>query len=175
MDLTREHLTKALKIAAVAHSGQTDANGEQYIGHVLRVIGQLKPLRAKVIAALHDVLEDSSITIEDLREQFPECVTSEVERLTHKPGQPRREYIRQVGDSIWATLVKLADLEDNTDPRRYPDPVSERAYTYRRLRLEEKERLLQHMGWKSLDQGNKLLLELTSQCGTEGCSYTNRE
>ena len=112
-------IEKALQIAARAHEGQKDKDGQPYILHPLRVMNAVEDEPAKVVAVLHDVIEDTSVTAEDLRrEGFDEAVLAAVECLTHRKGEPYADYVvRCKGDEI-ARRVKLADLEDNARPSR---------------------------------------------------------
>ncbi len=112
-------LEKALQIAARAHEGQKDKNGQPYIFHPLRVMNAVEDEPAKIVAVLHDVIEDTSVTAEELRrEGFDEAVLTAVECLTHGKGEPYADYVvRCKGDAI-ARRVKLADLEDNSRPSR---------------------------------------------------------
>ena len=112
-------IEKALQIAAGAHEGQKDKDGQPYILHPLRVMNAVEDEPAKVVAVLHDVIEDTSVTAEDLRrEGFDEAVLAAVECLTHRKGEPYADYVvRCKGDEI-ARRVKLADLEDNARPSR---------------------------------------------------------
>ncbi len=112
-------IEKALQIAARAHEGQQDKHGQPYILHPLRVMNAVDDETAKVVAVLHDVVEDTSVTAEDLRrEGFDEAVLAAVECLTHRHGETYADYVvRCKADSI-ARRVKLADLEDNSRPSR---------------------------------------------------------
>ena len=112
-------IEKALQIAARAHEGQKDKDGQPYILHPLRVMSAVEGEPAKVVAVLHDVIEDTAITAEDLRrEGFGEAVLVALTCLTHRKGEPYADYVvRCKGDEI-ARRVKLADLEDNARPSR---------------------------------------------------------
>src|SRR4051794_16652162 len=117
--VTMATIEKALQIAARAHEGQEDKDGRPYILHPLRVMGAVEGETAQVVAVLHDVVEDTAITVDDLRrEGFGEEVLSAVACLTHRKGEPYADYVvRCRGDEI-ARRVKLADLEDNARPSR---------------------------------------------------------
>jgi (p)ppGpp synthase/HD superfamily hydrolase len=108
-----------LQIAARAHEGQQDKDDQPYILHPLRVMNSVEGEEARIVAVLHDVIEDTSVTNENLRrEGFAESVLAAVECLTHRKGEPCAEYVvRCKGDGI-ARQVKLADLEDNARPSR---------------------------------------------------------
>jgi hypothetical protein len=104
-----------LQIAAKAHEGQRDKEGQPYILHPLRVMMAVEGEEAKVVAVLHDVVEDTSVTLDDLRQAgFTERVLAAVACVTHRKNEPYADYVvRCKGDDI-ARRVKLADLQDNT-------------------------------------------------------------
>ena len=112
-------IEKALQIAARAHEGQKDKDGQPYILHPLRVMNAVEGEPAKIVAVLHDVIEDTSVTPEDLRrEGFDEVVLAALDCVTHRKGEPYADYVvRCKGDRI-GRRVKLADLEDNSRPSR---------------------------------------------------------
>jgi (p)ppGpp synthase/HD superfamily hydrolase len=112
-------IEKALQIAARAHEGQQDKDGQPYILHPLRVMGAVEGGPAKIVAVLHDVIEDTAIIIEDLRrEGFDEEILAAVACLTHHEGEPYAEYVVRCKQNEIARRVKLADLEDNSRPSR---------------------------------------------------------
>jgi (p)ppGpp synthase/HD superfamily hydrolase len=119
-------LSEAIALAAVAHSGQTDKSGQPYITHPIRVMMRCHPhgLHAQMAAVLHDVVEDTWVTLDLLRTMgFSAEVVAAVDALTRRKGEESYpEYIRRCSRDRLATLVKLADLEDNSDPaRRFGD------------------------------------------------------
>jgi hypothetical protein len=107
-------IEKALQIAAGAHEGQKDKDGQPYILHPLRVMKGVEGEAEKVVAILHDVIEDTSVTTEDLRRDgFDEIVLAALDCVTHREGEHYADYVvRCKGDRI-GRRVKLADLEDN--------------------------------------------------------------
>jgi len=114
-------LQRAIEIAKAAHAGQTDKAGRPYIDHPLRVMERLaqEDLPGRIVAVLHDVLEDTETTLEALRsEGFPEAIRSALECLTHRTHEPRSEYWSRVGANPLARRVKLADIADNSDEAR---------------------------------------------------------
>lgn len=116
-------LKKADKIAESAHAGQTDKAGEPYINHPRTVAKELNDWEEKIVALLHDVVEDSHWTVEALRaEGFPPVICRAVDRITKKPGQPYGEYLEAVRQDRLARNVKLMDLSHNMDLRRIPNP-----------------------------------------------------
>ena len=129
---------RAIEIAAEAHRGQADKAGEPYILHPLRVMLRVRGETERIVAILHDVVEDGgpAWTLERLRaEGFAADVVEAVDRLTKRDGEPYDMLIeRAAGDPI-AQRVKLADLEDNISLTRTADPSQkdrQRAERYRR-------------------------------------------
>ncbi|MCB0987832.1 MAG: hypothetical protein KDB09_08680 [Acidimicrobiales bacterium] len=109
----------AVRIAREAHSGQADKAGQPYIGHVLRVMGRVDTDVEKMAAALHDVIEDTDATPESLLDLgVPEEVVDAVLALTKRAGETYSDFVDRVGAHPIARQVKIADLADNSDPRR---------------------------------------------------------
>lgn len=109
----------ALSIAKKAHKGQYDKAGVDYIEHPLFVASLVDTQEEKAVALLHDVLEDSPYTAEELiLAGLPETVVSAVQILTKKKGQDYQQYLELVKSSPIARRVKLADLKHNSDLSR---------------------------------------------------------
>jgi (p)ppGpp synthase/HD superfamily hydrolase len=113
------NLDKALQIAVQAHAGQQDKEGRPYITHQLRLMAAMADDEARIVAVLHDVIEDTATTLDDLhRAGFSAAILEAVALVTHRKEEPYAEYvIRCRGNSI-ARAVKLADLTDNSRPDR---------------------------------------------------------
>lgn len=112
-------LEDAISIAALAHRGQKDKAGASYLLHPLRMMLRMKSEAAMMAAVLHDVVEDTDWTLEQLREQgFPDEVIGAVECLTHRDGESYDEFIGRVQENQIAQQVKIADLEDNMNIQR---------------------------------------------------------
>ena len=110
---------KAYAIAERAHKGQKDKGGRDYITHPLRVSELCHTQEAKVAALLHDVVEDSDVTGEDLlAEGIPEDIVEVVELLTQRPDIRREDYIKRLCRHPIAREVKMVDLLHNMDPTR---------------------------------------------------------
>lgn len=110
---------QALAIAKDAHKGQVDKAGVAYIQHPLFVASLVEGELAKTVALLHDVVEDSDWTLEDLRKEgLPEEVVQAVGILTKKRNENYEEYILRVKQNPLARQVKLADLHHNSDLSR---------------------------------------------------------
>jgi len=117
-------LEKAIALAANAHAGQKDKAGYPYILHPLRVMLNMTTESEMIAAVLHDIVEDTQITSEELRRQgFSEDILDAVRLLTKqdKDKQDYLSYIGQIRQNPIARKVKLADLEDNMNIRRLKD------------------------------------------------------
>mgnify|MGYP001496486468 CR=1 FL=1 len=129
-------LAHAIRIAAEVHEGQLDKAGEPYILHVLHVMLACQSPDAQVAAALHDVVEDSNWTLDDLRrEGFSETVVGIVDALTKREGEEYFAFARRAAATPLGREVKRADLLDNMDLRRIADPTEkdwERLKRYRK-------------------------------------------
>ena len=114
--------TKALFIAAKAHAGQKDKAGRPYILHPLAVSAGCRSKDAKIAALLHDVLEDTDSTANDLLTAgIPERIVHTVELLTkEKKGYKEKKYFRRIREEETAREVKMADLRHNMDLGRLP-------------------------------------------------------
>lgn len=109
-------LDHAIKFASKAFNGRTDEKGEPYINHAIRVADKMDTELEKIVAVLHDVLEDSDCTVYDLQDAgFSREVIEYVEQLTRKSDFTYFEYIEDVATSDICKKVKLAELEDNQD------------------------------------------------------------
>lgn len=116
---------RALQLAYEAHHGQTDKTGLPYIHHPLHLAEQMTDEVTTIAALLHDTIEDTNLTIEDLQaEGFPADAIEAVRRLTHDPSVPYLDYVRGLRDNPIAVTVKLADLTHNSDLSRL-DAVTE--------------------------------------------------
>lgn len=120
-------LERAIGIALEAHQGQTDRYGAPYIIHALYVMMQMDSEKEMMAAVLHDVLEDSPLTLEYLRDQgFPAEVLEAVRLMTHNAeAASYQEYVRRLKPNPIAVKIKLADLRHNMDIRRM-DRVEEK-------------------------------------------------
>ncbi|MEI6167421.1 MAG: GTP pyrophosphokinase [bacterium] len=113
------NLDKALEIGVRAHAGQTDRLGGPYILHPLRIMMKMSSEDERVVAILHDVVEDSAVTLEDLAQSgFSRLVLDAVDGLTHRKEEPYEVYIERAAGNALARKIKVADLEDNMEFRR---------------------------------------------------------
>jgi (p)ppGpp synthase/HD superfamily hydrolase len=130
-------LERAIQIAAAAHAGQIDKAGQLYILHPLRVMLAVATMDERIAAVLHDVVEDTSITLEQLRaEGFSPAVVEAVDALTKRSGEDRITAAKRAAANPIARIVKLADNADNMDLSRIPNP-SEKDFA----RLKEYQRV----------------------------------
>lgn len=110
---------KALNIAFEAHKDQLDKSGLPYIFHPFHLAEQMNDEYTTCVALLHDVVEDSSYTIQDLIEiGFPTRVIEAIIVLTHSKDMPYFDYINRVKNNPIATRVKIEDLKHNSDLTR---------------------------------------------------------
>nr|CRH06298.1 Conserved protein of unknown function [Candidatus Magnetococcus massalia] len=120
-------LETAIAIATRAHKGQLDKGGYPYILHPLRVMMKQTSNAARMVAVLHDVVEDTDFTLQHLNDAgFSYDVLFAVEILTRKENESYSDYLRRVVTNPIARRVKLADIEDNMDLKRLPESFSER-------------------------------------------------
>ena len=116
-------LERAIEIAARAHAEQVDKAGAPYVLHPLRVMLSVSGSEARMAAVLHDVVEDTVLTFEDLKaEGFPESVLVALEALTKRPGEKRLEAAQRARVNPIARAVKIADVTDNMDLSRIANP-----------------------------------------------------
>lgn len=113
-------LTKrAINIAYKAHEGQLDRSGIPYIFHPMHIAEQMTTEETCIVAILHDVVEDTDVTLDELKEAgFSENVINSINLLTHRDEVPYLDYVRALKDDPIASVVKLADLNHNSDRTR---------------------------------------------------------
>ncbi len=113
-------LTKrAINIAYKAHEGQLDRSGIPYIFHPMHIAEQMTTEETCIVAILHDVVEDTDVTLDELKEAgFSENVINAINLLTHRDEVPYLDYVRALKDDPIASVVKLADLNHNSDRTR---------------------------------------------------------
>lgn len=112
-------LESAIALAARAHAGQVDKAGAPYILHPLRMMFALRDPVARIVAVLHDVVEDTPVTLDALRaEGFSDEVVDAVDHLTRREGEDYFDFVRRASRHPVAAMVKRADLVDNSDTTR---------------------------------------------------------
>ena len=125
----------ALKLCFEAHKDQIDKSGMPYVFHPFHLAEQMADENTTIVALLHDVVEDTEYTLDDLRKiGFNEDVLSAISLMTHADDVPYMEYVAQIKTNLIAKAVKLADLKHNSDMSRL-DRITqkdeERAKKYR--------------------------------------------
>jgi hypothetical protein len=133
-------LSKAIEIATRAHYKQVDKAGVEYIQHPLRVMEAMgDDVLAKICAVLHDTVEDTLITLDDLRvEGFSEEIIAALDCLTKREGETYETFIDRIKLNPLARKVKLADLEDNMDLSRLNNPTAEDYKNYEKYNKAKK-------------------------------------
>ena len=112
-------LEKALGIALIAHAGQKDKAGAPYILHPLRLMMTADEPDTQVTALLHDVLEDSQLTEEDLNQAgIPAHIAAAVASLTRQIDETYEEFIERIAQDPLARRVKILDIQDNLNLKR---------------------------------------------------------
>ena len=109
----------ALKLCFEAHKDQIDKSGMPYVFHPFHLAEQMADENTTIVALLHDVIEDTEYTLDDLREfGFAEDVLSAISLMTHADDVPYMEYVVKIKTNPIAKAVKLADLKHNSDMSR---------------------------------------------------------
>ena len=116
---------KALRLCFDAHREQVDKTGLPYVFHPFHLAEQMKDEYTTVCALLHDVVEDTDYSLDDLRSMgYPDEVVDALALLTHDPEVPYMDYVREIATNPIARKVKMADLRHNSDLSRM-DKVDE--------------------------------------------------
>ena len=132
-------LNQAIALAALAHEGQTDKAGAPYILHSLRVMLRCQGETAQICAVLHDVLEDTFWTLEDLRDKgYSEEVLTTLAYLTRRSEESYEQYIDRLVDHPLACQIKLADLADSQDLSRLTEITEADWQRLKRYKAAEK-------------------------------------
>lgn len=114
MATNEEFLDKAILLATKYHMGQRDKTGHNYILHPLRVMEKVESIQAKIVAVLHDVVEDTEMTLEDLQSAgFDEELLTAISLLTRNKEDEYFAYVERISSNPLAKEVKIADLQDN--------------------------------------------------------------
>lgn len=127
---------KALKICFDAHKNQTDKSGLPYVFHPFHLAEQMETEETTIVALLHDVVEDTNVTLEDLEgEGFKSEIIEAVALMTHDDKTDYMDYVRAIKNNPIAKAVKLADLKHNSDLSRM-DVIDEKVLERRKKYLE---------------------------------------
>jgi (p)ppGpp synthase/HD superfamily hydrolase len=132
------NLTEAILIATKAHRGQTSKDGEPYITHPLRVMFAGKTEAEMIVGVLHDVVEDTEVTLDNLRDRgFGPEMLAGVDAMTKRDGEDYMVFVARCKSNPVARSVKLADIADNMNLERIPNLTTkdfERYQKYRQAR-----------------------------------------
>lgn len=113
---------RALKLCFEAHKEQVDKSGMPYVFHPFHVAEQMTDEDSTVVALLHDLIEDTAYTLDDLREKgFSEAVVEAIGLMTHEDGMTYEAYLERIKANPLAKTVKLADIAHNSDRTRLDD------------------------------------------------------
>lgn len=123
--------SKAMKIAYTAHHGQVDKGGLPYIFHPYHLAEQMEDEISCCAALLHDVVEDTDMTLEDLAKEFPKEVIDVLALLTHGEDVPYFEYVQAIRQNPIAVKIKLVDIAHNSDQSRCPNLTPEQLAYFR--------------------------------------------
>lgn len=115
-ELTR----KAMVIAYNAHHGQEDKSGVPYIFHPVHLAEQMHDEYSVCVALLHDTVEDTNLTFDDLAKEFPKEIVDAVALLTHDKSESYETYLKKIKTNSLAMAVKMADIEHNSTFARIP-------------------------------------------------------
>ncbi|MBR5422817.1 MAG: bifunctional (p)ppGpp synthetase/guanosine-3',5'-bis(diphosphate) 3'-pyrophosphohydrolase [Clostridia bacterium] len=138
--MSEKKLQLALALASYAHEGQADKAGKPYITHPLAVSEMVEGEDRKIVALLHDVLEDTFVTEATLRNLFGDEITDAVCAVSRNENESYEEFIVRAGQNELARAVKLADLKHNMDVSRLPE-ITERDLQ----RLEKYKKAYQYL------------------------------
>ncbi len=135
-------IEKSLSIALKAYAGQKDKAGKTYILHPIRIMAKMETIEEMAVALLHDVIEDSEVTVKDLlKKGIPAKVVKAVQTLTKIEGENYDQFIDRVLKNKLAAKVKKADIEDNINVLRLKSVSS-----------KDLERIAKyHKAWKRLE------------------------
>ena len=132
-------LENAITLAVQQHAGQVDKGGQPYILHPLRVMLQLQQTDQQIVAVLHDILEDTHTTTQDLQNLgFQTHIIQAIQALTKLPHETRVQAAMRTAQNPLACAVKIADVQDNMNLTRIPNPTARDL-----ARLEEYRQVLE--------------------------------
>jgi (p)ppGpp synthase/HD superfamily hydrolase len=116
-------LEKAIDTSLYAHRGQFDKAGKPYVSHPIYLACKMRTEEEKIVALLHDVVEDTDVTLEDLEQEgFAKDIITAIKAITKEDGEDYFDYIKRVKKNLLATKVKIEDLKHNMDITRIKEP-----------------------------------------------------
>ncbi len=140
------NLEQAISVAIKAHSGQIDKAGQPYILHPLRLMLKFETTEEKIVAVLHDVVEDSDFTFDKLRDiGFPSFIIEALDCLTKRENEAYQTFISRLSKNELARKIKIEDIKDNLDLTRLTQ-VNEKDF----LRIKKYSEALRFLINKSL-------------------------
>ena len=107
-----------MKLCFEAHKEQKDKSGLPYVFHPFHLAEQMKDEYTTVVALLHDVVEDTEVTLDDLRKEFPADIVDAIALMTHDDNEDYMSYVARIKQNPIAKAVKIADLTHNSDTTR---------------------------------------------------------
>lgn len=114
---------KAVILAVAAHCGQVDKSGVPYILHPMVVASRCRTDDQRIVAVLHDIVEDTEVTLESLLDSFPTYIVEAVDAITHRPNEPHEDYLRRVVLDPIAIPVKILDVKHNQERMDFIEDV----------------------------------------------------
>jgi (p)ppGpp synthase/HD superfamily hydrolase len=148
-----ERIAAALTLIVRAHGGQFDKSGKPYVEHAARVGAACAwhSIDAMLVGLLHDTVEDTDVTLEDIEHQFGHTIARAVDAITHRTGESYDDYMERLIKNGLARIAKLQDLRDNSAPeRRFDGP----RYGELMRRYEKSmDRLIKIDGWMTPNGG----------------------
>jgi len=139
-------IERAIGIALESHKSQKDKAGFPYILHPLAVMNMVTGADEKIVAVLHDVVEDTTITLEDLEKyEMPSFVIEAVDAISRRKDENYKDYIKRCGENNIARRVKLADLDHNTNEDRIKNIKESTIKRYKESKLYLKKKELKEM------------------------------
>lgn len=120
----KELIEKAAKICLEYHSGQVDKQSEPYFLHPFRIMMKCKSDEEKIVALLHDIIEDTDYSLKELRETFGDKIANAIISLSRGRDEKYFDYIKRLSKDSLAVSVKKLDLQDNLDSSRGDIPQS---------------------------------------------------
>lgn len=113
-------LRTAIQLALTSHGDQLDKSGRLYVTHPLRVMSRFmtSPESYQIIAVLHDIVEDTSVTLQDIRIEFGTEIAEAVDALSRRDRETYTKFITRVAANKYARAIKFADIQDNINPDR---------------------------------------------------------
>jgi len=119
--MTSDNLDSAILLSVTSHIGTIDENGEPFILHPIHIMMKMSSIEEKIVAILHDIVEDTSITLLTIEKQFGIVVRDAIDAISRRKGEDYNNYIKRVKENSLATKVKLVDLRHNMDILRTQD------------------------------------------------------